>query len=507
MAVAQIQAMQPPAKPERVQYDDTGVKWALWAGTTYLCLFGILGIITAIKFVMPGLFEGVNWLSWPRIRPAHVQGMIFGWLLPIYMSMFYYMIPRLCGTPLWSNKIAKFTTVVWTVGILIGTYGLLNPSDTTSLWIMSKGKEYEDYNPISNLFLLVAWCALLYNFGMTFARRTYKQMYAALWYAMGCLLWTAFVYVIGNWPTQLIGQALAGATANGTTGADFGFAGLNDANVNWFYGHSIVGLIATPGGLALAYYILPKATNAPLYSHKLSLIGFWTLGAIYIWNGAHHMIYGPIPYWLQTVATIFSFLLFIPVFAVITNFFGTVRGEWHQLRTNIPMKFIISGTVFYLLTCIQGPTQALRDISAVVHFTDYTIGHAHMALFGTFTFYAYATVYYVIPRVYKKPLYSEGMAEWHFWLSFIGFIFFSVALWIGGVYQGFEWNDPNITFVKTINDIMPFWHIRAGGGALMLTGMFLFAFNLYKTATVPAPTATDDEIRSAEGRDVAVHQS
>jgi cytochrome c oxidase cbb3-type subunit I len=403
------------------------------------------------------------------------------------MSLFYYMVPRLTGTKLYSDRIGIITTIIWGFGIAIGTAGILNPTDSLNLWFMTKGKEYEDYNTISNIFLFVAWALLLWNMGNTFARRKYTQMYAALWYIMGCLLWTAFVYVIGNFPFQL------------PIFDQYALRGVNDANVNWFYGHSIVGLIATPGGLGIAYYILPKATNAPLYSHKLSLIGFWTLGAIYIWVGAHHMIYGPIPYWLQTLATIFSFLLFIPVFAVITNFFGTIRGEWHQLSTNIPMKFIVAGTVFYLLTCIQGPTQALRAVSAVVHFTDYTIGHAHMALFGTFTFYAYAGIYYIMPRVYKRRLFSEGMAEWHFWLSFIGFIFFSVALWIGGFYQGMLWNNPNIPFPVTVHDMMPFWHIRAGGGAMMLTGMFLFVYNMIRTATVPAPPTDESEIRTAGG--------
>jgi cbb3-type cytochrome c oxidase subunit I len=278
------------------------------------------------------------------------------------------------------------------------------------------------------------------------------------------------------------------------------FRGLNDANANWFYGHSIVGLIATPGGLGIAYYILPKVTNAPLYSHKLSLIGFWTLGAIYIWNGAHHMIYGPIPYWLQTVATIFSFLLFIPVIALVTNFFGTVRGEWHQLRTNVPLKFIIAGTAFYFLVSAQGSFMALRALNAVTHFTDWVIGHAHMALFGAFTFFSYAAAYYIVPRAYKKPLYSVGIAEWQFWLSFIGFILFSTALWIGGYYQGMLWNNPTIPFAQTIVDVTPFWHVRAGGASMMLTGMFLFAFNMYKTATAPVPAATEEQIRVSEGR-------
>jgi len=322
----------------------------------------------------------------------------------------------------------------------------------------------------------------------TFAKRKYTQLYVSLWYIMGCLLWTAFVYVIGNWPSQVLPQ-----------GWGAGFKGLNDANINWFYGHSVVGLIATPGGLGIAYYILPKVTNAPLYSHKLSLIGFWTLGAIYIWNGAHHMIYGPIPYWLQTVATIFSFLLFIPVLSLVTNFFGTVRGEWHQLRTNVPLKFIIAGTVFYLLVSTQGSFQALRALNAVTHFTDWVIGHAHMALFGTFTFYAFAACYYTIPRIYKKPLYSEGMADWHFWLSFVGFILFSTALWVGGYYQGLLWNDPSIPFISTVNAVKPFWHVRAAGGTMMLIGMFLLAWNLYKTATVPGPPATEGQIETAEG--------
>jgi cytochrome c oxidase cbb3-type subunit 1 len=393
------------------------------------------------------------------------------------------MIPRLCGTKLYSEKLGKITTVVWGIGIVIATIGILNPWDTLNTFVMTKGKEYEEYNIISNAILFTAWVMLLWNMFNTFARRTYKQMYVALWYAMGTLLWTAFVYLIGNWPSMLFGNPSHPG----------GFNGMNDANTNWFYGHSVVGLIATPGGLGIAYYFLPKASNAPIYSHKLSLVGFWTLGAIYIWNGAHHMIYGPIPYWLQTVATIFSFLLFIPVFAAVTNFFGTIRGEWHQLRTNVPLKFIMAGTVFYFIVSAQGSFQALRSMSAVVHFTDYIIGHAHMALFGAFTLFAFAGIYYAIPRAFKKPLYSEGMAEWHFWLSFLGFILFATALWVGGQMQGLMWSDPNIPFIDSVHAMKPFWHARAGGGAMMLIGMYLMAFNIYKTATVPLPEPNPDE--------------
>lgn len=491
MAVQQITEMTPSAQPERIEHADIAIKWALWASIGYLLLFGVLGFIAALKFMLPDFLSNYNYLSWPRIRPAHVQGMVFGWLLPVYMALFYYMVPRLTGTRLYSEKFGIVSVVVWSIGVLVATFCLMNPMDTLNPFLMSKGKEFQEYPLVSNALLLAAWLLLVVNMGLTFARRTYKQMYVSLWYVMGCLLWTSFVYVIGNWPSQLLPESAS-------------FRGLNDANINWFYGHSIVGLVAAPGGLAIAYYFLPKTTNAPIYSHKLSLIGFWTLGAIYIWNGAHHMIYGPIPYWLQTVATIFSFLLFIPVLSFIANMFGTIRGEWHQLRTNIPMKFLISGTVFYLLASAQGSFMALRALNAVTHFTDWVIGHSHMALFGAFTFYGYAGVYYVLPRVYKKPLYSEAMADWQFWLSFFGFALFSTALWVGGFNQGMLWNNPTLPFIETVNAMKPFWHVRAAGASLMLIGMFLFAYNLYKTATVPAPPATTDDIRVAEGREFAV---
>ncbi len=474
MAVQQIMRMQPAQETERLEHEDLAAKYALWAGLGFLIVFGVTGLVASLKFLIPDLFYGFNWLSWPRIRPVHVQGMIFGWALPIFMSLFYYMIPRLTGTKLWNEKLGIVTTFVWSIGVVLMVIGVLNPMDTTNPWWITKGKEYEEWPIISSIFILAAWLMLTVNIWNTFLRRTYTQMYVALWYAMGCVMWTSFVYLIGNWPSQLLPQTA--------------FMGLNDANTNWFYGHSVVGLIATPGALAIAYYFLPKAANAPLYSHKLSLIGFWTLGSIYIWNGAHHMIYGPIPYWLQTVATIFSFLLFIPVLSAVTNFFGTVRGEWHQLRTNVPLKFIVAGTIFYLLVSTQGSFQALRALNAVTHFTDWVIGHSHMALFGFVTFYSFAGCYYAVPRMYRKRLYSEGMADWHFWLSFLGFILFSTALWIGGFNQGMEWNNPNIPFINTVNDMKPFWHVRAGGAAMMVTGLFLFVFNMYKTATGPALT-------------------
>jgi cbb3-type cytochrome c oxidase subunit I len=478
--------MQPASETYKIEHSDEAAKWFVGVALGFLCLFGIFGLTTAIKFVFPGLFNGVNFLEWARIRPAHVNGVIFGWIVCIDMAMFTYFVPRLTGTKLYSENIGKFCAVLWICGVIIGTLGLLNPTDSLNLWWMTKGKEMEDYNPISNLFLAVAWLTNCYNLFRTFANRRYRQMYVALWYTMGTCLWTAFAYIIGNWPAQAMDAQF---------GWHIAFRGVNDANMNWFYGHSIVGLVATPGALGIAYYFLPKSSNVPLYSHKLSIIGFWALGAIYIWNGAHHMIYGPIPYWLQTVATIFSFLLFIPVGAFLTNFFGTIHGEWSQLRFNVPLKFLVGGAVMYLIACLQGPMEALRPVSAIVHFTDFTIGHAHIALFGFVTLISYGGLTYATPRMWKRPLYSESIAEWSFWLSFLGITIYGIAMSISGIVQGEMWQNPHIPFIETVRVLTPFWHARAGGGALMVAGMFLIAYNTYKTATVKyvePDTASDD---------------
>ena len=500
MAVQQIQQSRPPAV-EKIEHSDEAAKWFVMMALFNLCVFGIFGLITAIKFVMPGLFDGVSWLAWSRIRPAHVNGVVFGWLVPFSVGMFYYMIPRLCGTKLYSQTIGKISAVIWEIAVIIATFFILNPvggehnNGTLNPWLMTKGKEWEDYNVPANALITVALLMASYVVFRTIAQRRYRQIYVAMWYAMGTLLWTALVYTIGNWPGQAI---------DWTFHTHLAFTGSNDANVNWFYGHAIVGLVATPGAIALAYYFIPKSTNAPLYSHKLSIIGFWTLGAIYFWVGAHHLIYGPIPYWLQTVATIFSFLLFIPVAAAVINFLGTMRGELHQLRYNVPLKFFMAGTIMYALVSTQGSFMALRQVSAVAHFTDHTIGHSHLALFGFATMFAYGALHYAVPRMWKRPLYSEGIAEWTFWLATIGITIYVGSMTVSGIYQGKLWLDqPYMPFIKTIDAIRMFWHMRAGGGLLMVLSMFLAFFNTYKTATLAPVDKPVDEGFKASGAAIA----
>lgn len=433
-----------------VAHEDKSARWFLYTSIAFFLITITIGVIMAIKFIAPEFLGGIGALSFGRIRAIHTNGVLFGWLLAADMGLCFYIVPRLAGVKLWSEKLGIYTLGLWVV-ILLGAVVTLAAGDT-------QAREYLELNWWLDVLVTIAWVMFAINIFMTIARRKYENMYASLWYIMGTILWTAILWIVGNLPV---------------------YSGVNDANVNWWFGHNAVGLIFTPMGLAIAYYFIPKATGNPLYSHKLSIIGFWTIAFLYIWTGAHHIIFGPIPTWLQTVAILFSVSLLIPVWTAVTNFYGTLRGKWAQ--GNYVVKFFLAGTTFYLLTCFQGPMHSLRSVNQIVSKTDWIVGHAHMAVFGAFTFFAMGGLYYALPKILKRGLYSEKMAEWHFWLSFVGFLGFAISLWIGGFIQGLQWMDYTISFVDTVKAMFPYYMVRMFSGFLMLAAQFMFAFNIWKT--------------------------
>jgi cytochrome c oxidase cbb3-type subunit 1 len=437
-----------------VVHEDTTAKWFLISSIAYFFIVGIIAVTIAAKFVWPNLLGSVQYLTYGRLRPLHVNGMLFGWLLAADMGLTYFMIPRLCGVKLWSEKLGVATAALWNVIVLGAVVSLLMG------W--TQGLEYAELPLALDVLVVVAWILFGANIFMTIASRKYDQMYVSIWYIMGTILWTAFVYLTGNF-------AVLFAT------------GVNQANLNWMYVHNAVGLIFTPVGLAIAYYFIPKSSNTPLFSHKLSMIGFWSLAFVYVWTGAHHMLHGPISQWLQTIAIAFSVMLLIPVWAVVYNFFATMKGQWHQMRENVPIKFLMSGVVFYLLTCFQGPMHSLRAVNAIVSKTDWIPGHAHMAVLGAFSFFAIAGTYYMIPRVFRTRLFSDALANWSFWMLMIGGLGFFVTLWLGGFWQGWQWNNPGIPFIDTVIALKPVWIVRFFSGILMFTGIVLFAYNIMAT--------------------------
>lgn len=441
---------------EMAAHEDKSAFGFLMAAGLFFVVSGIYALVIAAKLQYPTFLGSVSWLTYGRMRPVHTNGMLFGWLLAADMGLIYYLVPRLCGVKLWSERLGLATLVLW-IGIILSAVVTLSLG-------FNQGLEYAELPLWLDILVVIAWIMFGVNIFATVAVRRYQQMYVSLWYILASILWTAFVYLVGNFATIFT-------------------SGVNQANLNWFYVHNAVGLIFTPLGLALGYYFIPKASEAPLYSHRLSMIGFWSLAFVYVWTGAHHMLHGPISQWLQTVSILFSVMLMIPVWSLVWNFFATMKGQWHQLKDNVPIKFLMSGTIFYLLTCFQGPMHSLRSVNAIVSKTDWIVGHAHMAVLGAFSFFAVGGAYYALPRMLKTKLHSQSLANASFWMWLVGGLSFFVSLWIGGFLQGLQWNDPTIPFIDTVRFMQPFWTVRLIGGTLMFGGILLFFWNIVATFT------------------------
>lgn len=420
------------------------------------------GLFAALLLILPDLVREIpvlEYFTFGRVRPVHTNLVMFGWLSGAYFGTLYYMIPRLGGTQLYSERLGNFTVVLH--NLLMTSYG------AAMLFGQNQGREYAEQPWINKMLTVVLFGLVAYNVIMTLAHRKEKELYVTAWYMLGAVVTTPIVYIIGNQfllPTNPI-------------------SGVNDAVVNWFYGHNILGYWFTPVGIGAVYYMLPKMTGNPVWSHRLSMIGFWVIFFVYGPTGAHHLVNGPVPYWLQTVAIAFSVTLIIPVWTVLTNFYGTLNGKWGAVKDSVPLKFMVSAMVFYFITCFQGPMQALRSVSAITHFTNWVVGHAHLALLGTFSFIMFASIYYALPRLINREMYSEKLMDWHFWLSLTGFTLFFVSLTIGGLVQGSYWAaNQSVNFIESVISQRPYHIVRAIGGTMILSAQFLFIYNIYKTA-------------------------
>lgn len=455
-------------------YNYTPVKLMLYPAILFMVLGMFYGVFIAYNtFVFPDYYSG-EYVHFGRVRPVHVWHVLFLWLLSADIGLFYYLVPRLCGVSLWSPRMAYVSIALWWSGLIIATYSY--PTGTNFGWEYAEIPHWVSWIPVKPM-VVVAWILFATNMFMTVFTRKFEKMYVSLWYAMGTMVWTTFTLIVGWYAVNWVPE------------------GISRVNTSFFYVHNIVGLIFTPMGLAQAYYFLPKLANTPVYSHRLSMIGFWALAFVYAWVGAHHMIHGPISQWLQTTAIIFSIWLFIPVFSVVHNLFMTLWNQWDKYSQNAAIRFLIMGVAFYLITCVQGPLMALRNINEITSKTDWIIGHSHISLYGTFTYFAIAGIYYVIPAINKKPLWSERMANWHFNFNLWGTFPFILALWIGGFLQGMLWSTwadgtnyaefhKNLTilpFLQTVADMRIWWIFRATGGLMILLGNLLFVVNIFNT--------------------------
>lgn len=461
------------------KFNDTPVKLMLYPAILFMVIGMTLGTFIAFNtFIFPDYFAG-EYVHFGRVRPVHVGNVLLLWLLSANLGLFYYFIPRLCGISLWSPRLAYLSSALWWSALIIGVYSYP--------WGTNYGWEYAELpNSVAGIpvkaMLMIAWSLLVFNFFMTIAKRKFEKMYVSLWYAMGTLIWTSFTLITGSYAINWVPE------------------GISRVNVSFFYVHNLVGLVFTPMGLATAYYFLPKLANVPIYSHRLSMIGFWSVAFVYAWVGAHHIIHGPVSQWLQTTSIVFSIWLFIPVWTVVFNLYATLKGHWEMYSQSAPIRFLMMGNIFYLLTCIQGPLMALRNINEITSKTDWIIGHSHISLYGTFTFFAIAGIYQAIPVITKKPLWSKRLADWHFALNLWGSFPFMLSLWLGGFLQGMMWatwadgtsyaefhnNLTMLPFLQTIADMRNWWILRALGGLTVLFANLLFVFNIFNTIVLKA---------------------
>ncbi len=435
----------------------------------------IVGLYIALEMFIPSL-NFAPWIAFGRLRVVHTNGLAFGFALGGIFACSYYMLEKLTRTKLAFPKLAKFHLYLFNIAIFLAALSLFAGMNTS--------KEYAELEWPLDVVIVIMWVIFSVNVFGTLVKRKEKQLYISLWYIIAMTVTIAILYIVNNLevPVNLFKSYSI-------------YAGVNDANVQWWYGHNAVGFVFTVPILAMFYYFFPKSTGLPIYSHRLSIVSFWSLVFAYLWTGAHHLMLTPVPEWIQTVALAFSIFLIAPSWGSVINGYYTMRGNWDKMRTNYITKFFIVGITFYGLQTIQGPTQALRSLTSFFHYTDWVVGHVHMGTMGWVTMTIMASFYYMIPKLYKRELHSEKLANLSFWLVLLGQLIYTITMWIAGIMQGAMWKATNpdgslmYSFVKVVAAMYPYWKIRFLGGVVYFIGIIVFLYNMMKTASFEKATA------------------
>jgi len=428
----------------------------------------VLGLLISIQLWAPS-FNVAPYLTYGRLRTVHTNGLAFGLGVGAIFGLSYWIVMRLTKRPLLFPKLARLQLWLFNAGIAVGALTLFM-GQTQSL-------EYAELEWPIDLAIVVLWVMFAVNVIGTIIKRKEEQMYVALWYVLATVVAVAVLYIVNNLSIPA-----------GLTKSYHLFAGANSANVEWWYGHNAVGFVFTTPILAMFYYFLPKSTGLPIFSHRLSIVAFWSLVFAYLWTGAHHLVYTPIPDWLQTLGIIFTIFLIAPSWGSVVNGYYTVGQDWSKMRSNYLTKFFILGITFYGLQTVQGPTQALRVVSQLIHYTDWIPGHVHMGTMGWVTMVTTASIYYFITNIYATEIYSVKVANTHFWLVLVGQLLFSITMWITGIRQGWMWKATDASgkllypnFVDTVVDNYPMWQARTFAGIIFTVGMLFFVYNVLMT--------------------------
>jgi len=455
---------------EKFSYDNEIVRKFTIATVVWGLVGMLVGLIIATQLFVPALNFNIPFLTFGRIRPLHTNAVIFAFVGNAIFMGVYYSLQRLCKARMFSDLLSNIHFWGWQL-IIVSAAVTLPMGITTS-------KEYAELEWPIDIAIALVWIAFGLNMFGTIIKRREKHMYVAIWFYIATWVTVTVLHVVNSIevPVSFLKSYPI-------------YAGVQDALVQWWYGHNAVAFFLTTPYLGLMYYFLPKAANRPVYSYKLSILHFWTLVFIYIWAGPHHLLYSALPDWAQSLGTVFSIMLIAPSWGGMINGLLTLRGAWDRVRENPILKFMVVAITAYGMATFEGPTLSLKNVNAIAHFTDWIIAHVHVGALGWNGFLTFGILYWLIPKLWKTNLYSKKLANFHFWIGFLGIVFYAFSMWFSGITQSLMWKQftplgvlqyPN--FLETVLQIVPMYIIRMIGGSLYYVGICVMVYNLYKTA-------------------------
>ncbi len=457
------------AAPGQPVYYDTPVRAFALAAVLWGIVGMLVGVIIAAQLTWPELNLGIPWLSYGRLRPLHTNAVIFAFGGCALFATSYHVVQRTSQVRLFMPRLAMFTFWGWQLVIVLAAITL--PLGMTT------SKEYAELEWPIDVLIAVVWVAYAVVFFGTLGIRKVRHIYVANWFFGGYILAIALLHIVNS-----------AALPVSLTKSYSAYAGVQDAMVQWWYGHNAVGFFLTAGFLGMMYYYIPKQAERPVYSYRLSIVHFWALIFTYMWAGPHHLHYTALPDWAQSVGMVFSLVLLAPSWGGMMNGIMTLSGAWYKLRDDPILKFLIVSLSFYGMSTFEGPMMSIKTVNALSHYTDWTVGHVHSGALGWVGMISIGSLYFLIPRMFgRKQMYSMRAVELHFWIATLGIVLYIAAMWIAGVMQGLMWRAINpdgtlvYSFVESVKATFPFYVIRLCGGLLYLAGMLLMAWNVAMT--------------------------
>ena len=450
-----------------VKYDMDVVRWFSIAAVIYFVVGTLIGVWIAAELAWPAL-NFIPEVAFGRLRPLHTNAVIFAFGGCTLMATGFYIVQRTGSTKLWSNSLAWFTFWGWNLIIVLAVITL--PLGIT------QSKEYAELEWPIDILIAVVWLAFGLNYIMTIAIRKTSHIYVSNWFFMGMIVMITYLHVVNSLaiPVSL-------------TQSYSIFSGVQDAMVQWWWGHNAVGFYLTAGFLGVMYYFVPKQANRPVFSYRLSVLHFWTLMFGYVWLGAHHLQYTALPDWTGSLGAAISLAMIIPSWGGAMNGMMTLSGAWDRLRTDYILRFLVVALAFYAMSTFEGPVMSIKTVNALSHYTDWTIGHVHSGALGWVAMVSIGAIYHMVKKLWNTEMYSDNLVNVHFWLSTIGTVVYVVAMWVSGIMQGLMWRDYDefgtltYTFVESVSAMHPYYAMRAIGGIIFHLGAWIMLYNVVMT--------------------------